>query len=159
MMDPIAPTDAAKPVATLRACIDALNTSGAAGRLIWPDGFGVSLGTVVYVEILSVADPRFFFLVYAVLGFERGGEHDGGVHVLKIVNWYADDPPLDVAVIDVEGRTLELALIVPSCQADQAQEYAAWRDQLNRQPEVRAAAYAEVHKALESMARDWPEDF
>lgn len=159
MMTPIAPTDAEKPLATLHACIDELNTCGAEGRLVWPDGFAVSLGTVVFVEIATIDDPRVFFLAHAVMGFEEGGEHDGGVHVLKIVNWYADDPPLDFAVIDVEGRTLEFALIVSSCQADQAQAYAAWRAQLDRQPEVRDAAYAEVHAMLEGMARDWPEDF
>ncbi|MHB9129972.1 MAG: hypothetical protein ACYDBB_02645 [Armatimonadota bacterium] len=159
MMKPIAPTDTDKPLETLRACIDELNAGGSDGKLVWSDGFAVSLGTIVRVEITTVDDPRYFFLAHAMLGFEQGGEHHGGIHVHKIVNWYADDPPLEFAVIDVEGRTLEFWLIEPSCQPEEAKAHAVWREQMDRQPEVRDAALARMQEALESMAREWPEDY
>jgi hypothetical protein len=159
MTKPIGPTDADKPIDTLRACIEELNAGGADCKLVWPDGFAVSLGIIVRVELLTTDDPRFFFLAHAVLGFEEGGEHHGGIHVHKIVNWYADDPPLEFAVIDVEGRTLEFWLLETSCQPDEAQAYAAWRDKLAQHPDVRDAAFARVQEALASMARDWPEDY
>ena len=158
-MDPIAPTDADKPLATLCACIEELNSIGATGKLVWSDGFRIPLGTIVRLEILTGDDPRFFFLIHAVMGFEHGGGHDGGVHVHKIVNWYAEDPPLEFAVIDTEGRTLEFSLIEPSCEVEIAREYQSWREELNQQPELRERAYAGVHGALASMARSWPEDY
>jgi hypothetical protein len=157
-MEPVLANDTQKPMETLQACLDELNTAGAVGTLRWPDGFTISLGTVVYVAMTPIAGTKHFAVVYAVQHFEEGGEHHSGYHVHRIVNWSAEDPPLEFAVIDDEGRTLEFWLLEPSCQPEEAQAYAAWREKMAQQPEVRDAAFARMHEALANMAREWPED-
>lgn len=59
------------------------------------------------------------------------------------------------AVIDDEGRSLELALLVPSCDDDRIDELAAWRKQLDAQPARRDERYGFVRASLRYMAQEW----
>ncbi|MHB9129749.1 MAG: hypothetical protein ACYDBB_01495 [Armatimonadota bacterium] len=157
-MKPVQATDQQKPLRTLQACMDAVNTRGAAGTLRWADGFAIPLGTVVYLAMTPIAGTEHLAVVYAVLGFEEGGEHHSGFHVHHVVNWSAEDPPLLFAVIDDEGRSLEFSLLVPSCDDEQIAELSAWRAQLDTHPERRDERYGFVRTALAYMAQEWAEN-
>ena len=135
--------------------MDAVNAQGAVGTLRWSDGFSIPLGTVVYLAMTPIAGTEHLAVVYAVQGFEEGGEHHSGFHVHHVVNWAADDPPLLFAVIDDEGRSLECALLVPSCDDERIAELSAWRAQLDMRPERRAERYGFVRTALAYMADEW----
>jgi len=135
--------------------MDAVNTQGAIGTLRWADGFAVPLGTVVYLAMTPVPGTEHIAVVYAVQGFEEGGEHHSGFHVHRIVNWSAEDPPLLFAVIDDEGRSLECALLVPFCDDEQIVELSAWRARLEARPARRDERYGFVRTALASMAQEW----
>jgi len=157
-MAPASASDTRKPLATLRACLDAVNAQGAVGTLRWADGFAIPLGTVVYLAMTPIAGTPHLAVVYAVLGFEEGGEHHSGYHVHRVVNWSAEDPPLVFAVIDDEGRSLEFSLLVPGCsREDEAgiTERAAWLERVQANPTRRDARYHEVAEALQAQARRW----
>jgi hypothetical protein len=147
-----------KPQETLRACLDAVNQQGAMGTLRWADGFAVPLGTVVHLAMLPITGTPHFAVVYAVLGFEEGGEHHSGYHVHRMVNWSAEDPPLEFALIDDDGRSLEFTQLVPRCSADDDEriaDRAAWLERLQANPVRRDMRYAEVQDALQAQARRW----
>lgn len=148
-------TEQQKPLSTLQACLDAVNMRGAVGTLRWADGFAIPLGTVVYLAMTPIAGTEHLAVVYAVQGFEEGGEHHSGFHVHHVVNWSADDPPLLFAVIDDEGRSLEFALLVPSCDDERIAELSAWRAQVEARPERRDERYGFVRTALAYMAQEW----
>lgn len=148
-------TDDQKPYETLQACLAAVNRYGAVGTLRWADGFAIPLGTVVHLAMTPIAGTPHLAVVYAVLGFEEGGEHHSGFHVHRVVNWAADDPPLSFSLLDDEGRSLEFTLLVPSCDDDRIAELAAWRDQLDRYPERRDERYGYVQVSLVYMAQEW----
>lgn len=154
-MKPIEATDHQKPLETLQACLEAVNTQGAVGTLRWADGFAVPLGTVVYLAMTPIPGSEQLAFVYAVQGFEEGGEHHSGFHVHHLVNWSAEDPPLLFTVIDDEGRSLEFALLVPSCDDDHIAELAAWRAQVDANPARRETWFGYVHTALAFMANEW----
>ncbi len=154
-MKPIDATDLQKPLATLHACLEAVNRQGAVGTLRWADGFAVSLGTVVYLAMTPIAGTEQLAFVYAVQGFEEGGEHHSGFHVHHLVNWSAEDPPLLFSVIDDEGRSLEFALLVPSCDDERIAELAAWRAQVDANPVRRDTWFGYVDTALAFMAHEW----
>ncbi|MHB9023459.1 MAG: hypothetical protein ACYC7E_04710 [Armatimonadota bacterium] len=156
-MKPIQATERQKPLDTLQACLDAVNTQGAVGTLRWADGFAIPLGTVVYLAMMPIVGTQQLAVVYAVQGFEEGGEHHSCFHVHRIVNWSAEDPPLLFAVIDDEGRSLEFALLVPSCDDDRIAELAAWRAQVEANPARRDERYGFVRTALTFMAQEWAE--
>jgi len=148
-------TDDNKPLNTLQACLNAVNTQGAVGTLRWVDGFAIPLGTIVHLAMSPISGTPHLALVYAVLGFEEGGEHHSGFHVHRIVNWSAEDPPVRFAVVDDEGRSLEFALLVPSCDDEQIAELAAWRSRLDANPARRDERFGYVQTALTYMAREW----
>lgn len=154
-MEPVAATDTQKPIETLQACLDELNTAGAVGILHWPDGFAIPLGTVVYVEMTPIVGTKHLALIYAVQHFEEGGEHHSGYHVHQIVNWAAEDPPLIFSVIDDEGRSLEFSLLVPSCDDERIASLSEWRTQLDANPARRNERYGDVREALTNMAQEW----
>lgn len=154
-MEPVAATDTRKPMETLQACLDELNTAGAVGTLRWPDGFTIPLGTVVYIAMMPIASTQHFAVVYAVQYFEEGGEHHSGYHVHRIVNWSAEDPPFVFTVIDEEGRSLEFTLLVPSCDDERLASLSAWRANLDANPARRDERYGDVRVALSNMAREW----
>jgi hypothetical protein len=155
VMGPVGASDARKPLATLRACLEAVNQHGAVGTLRWADGFAIPLGTIVYLEQAPISGTAQWALVYAVLGFEEGGEHHSGYHVHRIVNWAAEDPPVRFEVIDDDGRTLEFALLVPSCDDAAIADLAAWRAQLAAKPTRRDERYGDVQAALTRKAEAW----
>jgi hypothetical protein len=157
-MQPVLASETRKPLATLRACLDAVNQQGAVGILRWADGFAIPLGTVVHLAMMSIAGTPHFAIVYAVLEFEEGGEHHSGYHVHKIVNWSAEDPPLEFALIDDDGRSLEFTLLVPKCSRDDDEwiaDRAAWLERLQANPQRRDARYRDVEDALAAQARRW----
>jgi len=154
-LKPIDATDGQKPLATLQACLDAVTSQGAVGTLRWSDGFAIPLGTVVHLAMLPIAGTQHLAVVYAVQGFDEGGEHHSGFHVHRIVNWSAEDPPIRFALIDDEGRSLEFALLVPSCDDEQIAELIAWRAQLAENPARRDEWYGYVKRALAFMAQQW----
>jgi len=158
VIQPVSASDKDKPQGTLRACLDAVNQQGAVGTLRWADGFAVPLGTVVQLAMMPIAGTPHLAVVYAVLGFEEGGEHHSGYHVHKIVNWSAEDPPLLFTLIDDDGRSLEFALLVPRCSAEDDEriaDRAAWLERLQANPQRRDARYHDVEDALTAQARRW----
>jgi len=157
-MQPVSASETRKPQETLRACLAAVNQQGAVGTLRWADGFAVPLGTVVHLAMTPIAGTPHLAVVYAVLGFEEGGEHHSGYHVHQIVNWSAEDPPLLFALIDDDGRSLEFSLLVPGCSRDDDErmaECAAWLERLQANPVRRDMRYTEVQDALQAQARRW----
>ena len=161
VMHPVMASESNKPLTTLRACLEAVNQQGAVGTLRWADGFAVPLGTVVHLAMAPIAGTPHLAVVYAVLGFEEGGEHHSGYHVHQVVNWSAEDPPLEFALIDDDGRSLEFTLLVPGCSRDDDEwiaERAAWQERLQVNPDRRDARYGEVGEALEAQARRWARD-
>jgi len=156
-LKPIDATDPQKPLETLQACLEAVNRQGAVGTLRWADGFAIPLGTVVQLAMTPIADTKQMAFVYAVQSFEEGGEHHSGFHVHRIVNWSAEDPPLLFTVIDDEGRSLEFALLVPSCDDERMTELAAWRAQVDANPARRETWFGYVQTALAFMAQEWAE--
>lgn len=158
VMQPVSASETRKPQETLRACLDAVNQQGAVGTLRWADGFAVPLGTVVHLAMTPIAGTPHLAVVYAVLGFEEGGEHHSGYHVHRVVNWSAEDPPLEFALIDDDGRSLEFSLLVPRCSAEDDEriaDRAAWLEQLRANPQRRDARYRDVEDALAAQARRW----
>ena len=140
-------------MATLQACMDDLNTHGAVGALRWSDGFAVPLGTIVYVATTPIDGTDHFAFVYAVLDFDKGGEHHSGYHVHHIVNWSAEDPPFIFEVIDDEGRSLEFTLLESNQEAEQVAARAAWLAELAANPARREKKYGDVMNALASMSQ------
>ena len=158
VMQPVMASEKKKPQETLRACVEAVNQQGAVGTLRWADGFAVPLGTVVHLAMTPIAGTPHLAVVYAVLGFEEGGEHHSGYHVHRVVNWSAEDPPLEFALIDDDGRSLEFSLLVPGCSRDDDEritERAAWLERLQANPVRRDMRVADVQDALQAQARRW----
>jgi hypothetical protein len=155
-MKPIQATDTHKPMSTLQACLDELNARGALGTLRWSDGFAIPVGVVVRVALAPVegADGHFAF-VYAVMHFDQGGEHHGGVHMHHIVNWAAEDPPFLFEVIDDDGSTLTFELLEPTVDRDECAEYAAWRAKMDADPAYRDRHYGDIDAAARSMAANY----
>jgi len=157
-MQPVSASETRKPQETLRACLAAVNQKGAVGTLRWADGFAVPLGTVVHLAMTPIAGTPHLAVVYAVLGFEEGGEHHSGYHVHQIVNWSAEDPPLLFALIDDDGRSLEFSLLVPRCSIEDDEriaDRAAWLERLQANPQRRDARYRDVDDDLAAQARGW----
>lgn len=158
VIQPVSASEGEKPLATLQACLEAVNTQGAVGTLRWADGFAVPLGTVVHLAMLPITGTLHLAVVYAVLGFEEGGEHHSGYHVHRVVNWSAEDPPLEFALVDDDGRSLEFTLLVPKCSRDDDERIAdrtAWMERLQVNPQRRDARYGDVREALQAQARRW----
>jgi hypothetical protein len=151
-------SDTDKPQETLRACLAAVNQQGAVGTLRWADGFAVPLGTVVHLAMTPIVGTPHIAVVYAVLGFEEGGEHHSGYHVHRVVNWSAEDPPLAFALIDDDGRSLEFSLLMTGCSREDDEriaDRAAWLERLQANPQRRGARYRDVEDALVAQARRW----
>ncbi len=158
VIQPVMASDKDKPQETLRVCLEAVNQQGAVGTLRWADGFAVPLGTVVHLAMTPIVGTPHIAVVYAVLGFEEGGEHHSGYHVHKIINWSTEDPPLEFVLIDDDGRSLEFALLVPGCSRDDNEriaERAAWLERLQANPTRREERYGDVQEALAAQARRW----
>lgn len=137
--------------------MDAVIARGAVGTLRWADGFTIPLGTIVHLAMAPIPGTDHLAVVYAVQGFEEGGEHHSGFHIHQIVNWSAEDPPLLFTLIDDEGRSLGCSLLVPSCDDERIAEHIAWRAQLDAQPVRRDERYGFVRSALAYMAQQWAE--
>lgn len=145
-----------KPVAVLRACCAFITTHGALLSIETMTTDNMPLGVAVFADVLR-EEPRFCFLHIRVAGYDAQGR--GKVRTVKVVNWWSDDPPYTLSVIDIYGEQYNFSVIAAEVDINAAQQWQDWQAYRTRAVEAFATLDTQLQEEAMRLIDAWPDDY